>query len=329
MNSDTHAPSGMSLLSMPSLNAQVANTCVWSTGPPLVRIAHDVEVGEGHDQREQHGDGDDVAHHRQRDEPQLLPPVGAVDRRGLVELLRHRLERGEVHDHEERRADPDVHQDHGEARPVRIAQPRHRIHADALQQPVERAVGRVEQPQPGERAHRRRDDPGMSSMPRHLRCPLAGTLCTKCATKKPISALKHHRAHREDDGLLDHHPEGLALEQEGEVRRARRSAPSTCSASRGRTEYSGGIEHQQADDQHQRQRHRERDGGLAPQEVRSACACVGRTGAAARVAIEPSTIEAASRLQRGWPRRGSGAHEAFQLRRGPGDDLVHGARRLA
>src|SRR3954452_22740384 len=31
---------------------------------------------------------------------------------------------------------------------------------------------------------------GMSSMPRHLRCPLAGTLCTKCATQKPMSALK-------------------------------------------------------------------------------------------------------------------------------------------
>src|SRR3954469_22220501 len=30
---------------------------------------------------------------------------------------------------------------------------------------------------------------GMSSMPRHLRCPFAGTLCTKCATQKPISAL--------------------------------------------------------------------------------------------------------------------------------------------
>src|SRR5205085_4204169 len=30
---------------------------------------------------------------------------------------------------------------------------------------------------------------GMSSMPRHLRWPFAGTLCTKCATQKPISAL--------------------------------------------------------------------------------------------------------------------------------------------
>src|SRR5882672_8487832 len=27
---------------------------------------------------------------------------------------------------------------------------------------------------------------GTRSMPRHLRCPLAGTLCTKWATKKPI-----------------------------------------------------------------------------------------------------------------------------------------------
>src|SRR5262249_3790546 len=30
---------------------------------------------------------------------------------------------------------------------------------------------------------------GTSSMPRHLRCPFEGTLCTKCATQKPISAL--------------------------------------------------------------------------------------------------------------------------------------------
>src|SRR5215470_2716617 len=31
---------------------------------------------------------------------------------------------------------------------------------------------------------------GTSSMPRHLRWPLPGMLCTKCATMKPISALK-------------------------------------------------------------------------------------------------------------------------------------------
>src|SRR3954451_7006129 len=32
---------------------------------------------------------------------------------------------------------------------------------------------------------------GTSSMPRHLRCPFTGTLCTKCATQKPIVALKN------------------------------------------------------------------------------------------------------------------------------------------
>src|SRR5579862_4502401 len=38
MNSDTAAPAGMSLPVIAQLNAQVANTWVWSTGPPLVRI---------------------------------------------------------------------------------------------------------------------------------------------------------------------------------------------------------------------------------------------------------------------------------------------------
>src|SRR5581483_11290099 len=32
---------------------------------------------------------------------------------------------------------------------------------------------------------------GTSSMPRHLRCPLAGRLLTRCAVIKPISALKN------------------------------------------------------------------------------------------------------------------------------------------
>src|SRR5205085_4412442 len=38
MKSETLAPSGMSLPSMPSLNAQVAEMCVWSIGPPAVRM---------------------------------------------------------------------------------------------------------------------------------------------------------------------------------------------------------------------------------------------------------------------------------------------------
>src|ERR1700751_3290838 len=38
MNSDTEAPSGMSLPQIAKVNAQVAKTWVWSTGPPLVKI---------------------------------------------------------------------------------------------------------------------------------------------------------------------------------------------------------------------------------------------------------------------------------------------------
>src|SRR3954469_2173166 len=38
MNSETLAPSGMSLPSMPMRNAQVAKMCVWSSGPPAVRM---------------------------------------------------------------------------------------------------------------------------------------------------------------------------------------------------------------------------------------------------------------------------------------------------
>src|ERR1700724_1328900 len=38
MNSDTLAPSGISPPSMPMRNAQVANTCVLSIGPPAVRM---------------------------------------------------------------------------------------------------------------------------------------------------------------------------------------------------------------------------------------------------------------------------------------------------
>src|ERR1700682_1686715 len=38
MNSETLAPSGISLPSMPTLKAQVAKIWVWSSGPPAVRI---------------------------------------------------------------------------------------------------------------------------------------------------------------------------------------------------------------------------------------------------------------------------------------------------
>src|SRR5262249_10932241 len=38
MNSDTEAPSGISVPQIAKVNAQVAKTWVWSTGPPFVKI---------------------------------------------------------------------------------------------------------------------------------------------------------------------------------------------------------------------------------------------------------------------------------------------------
>ena len=74
--------------------------------------AHDVEVRERDDEREQHRDRDDVAHHRQRDMEEALPRIGAVDLGRFVELLGDGLERRQIHDQEERGAVPHVHQDH-------------------------------------------------------------------------------------------------------------------------------------------------------------------------------------------------------------------------
>ena len=101
-------------------------------GPPAGHDLHDVEIGERDDQREQHRDGDDVAHHRQRDVAEVLPGVGAVDGGGFIELLRHRFQRRQIHDQEERRAVPDIDQDDRKARPVRIAQPRNSPESEPL-----------------------------------------------------------------------------------------------------------------------------------------------------------------------------------------------------
>ena len=54
--------------------------------PASRQDTHDVEIGESDDQAEQNGDRDDIAHHRQSDEEQLLHRIGPVDRRRLIEL---------------------------------------------------------------------------------------------------------------------------------------------------------------------------------------------------------------------------------------------------
>ena len=61
---------------------------------------------------------------------------------------------------------------------------------------------------------------GTSNMPRHLRCPLAGTLWTRWAVIKPISALKMTAVMANRQRLPHHHPKGFAGKQEREIAEA-------------------------------------------------------------------------------------------------------------
>ena len=89
-----------------------------------------------------------------------LPGRGPVDGGGLVEVLGDRLETGQQRDREERRAAPDVDGDDRAHRQCRIAEERD-VAADepVLEHPGDDPVGRVENPEPGQR-RARRDDPG-------------------------------------------------------------------------------------------------------------------------------------------------------------------------
>ena len=78
--------------------------------------ADDVEVGEGDDQAEQHGDAMMLRIIGRVTKNSFCSRAGAVDRRRLIELLGHRFQRRQVHDHEERRAEPDIDGDGAEPR---------------------------------------------------------------------------------------------------------------------------------------------------------------------------------------------------------------------
>ena len=121
MNSETLAPSGMSPPSMPIAERPGGENMGMVERTAGGQDAHDIEIGEGDDQRKQRRDRDDVAHHRQRHVPDALPPVGAVDGGGFIELIGHRFQRRQIHDHEERRADPDIDQDDREPRPAGVS----------------------------------------------------------------------------------------------------------------------------------------------------------------------------------------------------------------
>ena len=171
---------------------------------------HDVEIGEGDDQREQHRDGDDVAHHRQRDVQEFLPGVGAVDGGGFIELLGHRFQRRQIHNEKERRPVPHVHQDHREPCPVRIAEPGDFAAAQALDQPVEGAVGGIEQPPPSQGRERERNDPRHQQHAAPFALALARQVVDEVRGEEPDQRFEEHGAEREDRRLLHHHPECLS-----------------------------------------------------------------------------------------------------------------------
>ena len=258
MNSETVAPSGMSPPSMPTPERPGGEHVRFVDRAAGREDAHDIEVGECHDQREQRRDRDDVAHHRQRHEPHALPEIGAVDCRGFVELLGHGFQRRQIHDHEERRADPHVDQNDREARPVGVAGPGDRADAEQREDPVEGAVGRVEQPQPGERAHGGRDHPRHQQHAAPLALALGRDVVHEVRDEETDDGFEHHRRDGEDAGLLHHHPERFALEQEQEV--AEPDEPLHRLVERGEVDrIERRIEHKQQDQQDQRQRHQECD----------------------------------------------------------------------
>ena len=239
--------------------------------------AYDIEVGEGHDQRKQCGNRHDVAHHRQRHEPQALPPVRAVDSGRLVELLGHRFERRQIHDHEERRADPDIDQDHRKTRPVGIPGPRHWSNAEPLEHPVQRAVGRVEQPEPGEAAHRRRNHPRHQQHAAPFALPLARHVMHEMGDDESDQRFEYDRRYGEQARLPHHHPERFTLEQEQEISQADETLHRL--VERGEMDgIEGRVKDQQRDEENERQRHQKRERRFAPHRIAPAQSQGGAAG---------------------------------------------------
>ncbi len=82
---------------------------------------------------------------------------------------------------------------------------------------LKRAVGRIEQPQPGERAHGRRDDPRHQQHAAPLALALRRNVVHEVGDHEADDRLEDHRGDGEQAGLVDDQPEGVAAEQELEV----------------------------------------------------------------------------------------------------------------
>ena len=127
---------------------------------------------------------------------------------------------------------------------------------------VEGAVGRIEQPQPGQRAHRRRDHPRHQQHAAPFALSLGRNVVDEVGDDEADQRLEDHRRDREDAGLLDHQPEGFALEQELEIAEADEVLHRLVQG-RQMQRIERRIDHQDADQQDQRQRHQKRRGRLA------------------------------------------------------------------
>src|SRR5262249_35882590 len=114
-------------------------------------------------------------------------------------------------------------------------------------------------------------------MPRHLRWPRLGMLCTKCATMKPMSPLKMTAGVGEMQGWRTTNQERLALEQEQEIAEADEALHRL--VQRGEMDgVEGGVEDEKRDQEDERKRHQKRDGRFAPhrgakREAPAAAAC--------------------------------------------------------
>ena len=121
--------------------------------------------------------------------------LGAVDGGGLVQLLGHRFQRRQIHDHEERRAVPDIHRDHAEPRdPAGTPSQGTLGEAERVQHPVERGIGRVEHPPPGQRGQRQRDHPGHQQQAAPDALLAAGDVVHQVRQHEADQRLQHHGA---------------------------------------------------------------------------------------------------------------------------------------
>ena len=201
---------------------------------------------------------------------------GAVDRGRLIELFGHRFQRGQIHDEEERRAVPDVDQDHREARPIGIAQPGDPIEAQAFQRVIERRIGGIEHPPPAERRQRQRDHPRHQQHAAPFALALDRQVVDQMRGDQADQRLKKHSRKRENRRLLNHHPEGVARHQEGEIRQAD-EARLRLVQHRQIDRIEGRIDDEAGDDQDQRHAHQQRNRRAPPHEQLQA-ARPGRRG---------------------------------------------------